>query len=130
MTAGSYYSEGDDLSPAAAAAGNGQLAGGAPAGLPAAAAGGSSNAGAASSSSSDAFARMRQAAAAGSAMRGGDPTLPLQLVWTTAAEVQHSREGWAGGGSIPGRHDNVMRPFLQRHYCRCVIVCYVTSRCI
>ncbi|KAF6255393.1 hypothetical protein COO60DRAFT_1272512 [Scenedesmus sp. NREL 46B-D3] len=64
---------------------------------------------------------MRQAAAAasaGSGVRTGAPHVPLHLVWTTAAEVQRSREGWAGGGSIPGRRDNVVRPFLQRHYCR------------
>jgi hypothetical protein len=129
MTAGSYYSEADgQATPAAAAAaaagagssnpGIGQIpASSRPHISPAAAAAASGSGG---SSSSNAFARMRQATAAGSAVRGGDPGLRLHLVWTTAAEVQHSREGWAAGNSIPGSHKNVMRPFLQQHYCRCV----------
>jgi hypothetical protein len=112
MAAGSYYSSNDDNHPSSSAAGE--------------AAKGSNVGGASSSSSSqNAFAHMRAAAAATSSrgLRVGEqqPQVPLQLVWTTVREVQQSREGWAGGGSIPGRHDNVMRPFLMRQYCRCAV---------
>jgi len=42
----------------------------------------------------------------------------LHIVWPTSTEVQHSREGWAAGGSIPARLKNVEKPFLQQHWCR------------
>jgi hypothetical protein len=42
----------------------------------------------------------------------------MQLVWTTASEVQNSLEGWAAGASIPGPERNVTQPWLQPFYHR------------
>ena len=39
-------------------------------------------------------------------------------MWPTEAEVRDSLEGWFAGGSIPGRADKVMRPFLQKFWHR------------
>ncbi|KAK9862018.1 hypothetical protein WJX84_001427 [Apatococcus fuscideae] len=41
------------------------------------------------------------------------PASQFQLVWPTVSEVQHSIEGFAAGGSIPGTAKNVNKPFLQ-----------------
>jgi tyrosyl-DNA phosphodiesterase-1 len=40
----------------------------------------------------------------------------LQLVYPTIAEIRLSREGYRGGGSVPGTTKNVSKPFLQHLY--------------
>lgn len=42
----------------------------------------------------------------------------LQLVYPTAAEIRDSIEGYAGGGSVPGRLSNTTKPFLQNLFYR------------
>ena len=49
-------------------------------------------------------------------------TKPLQslakIVWPTADEIRRSVEGFAGGGSVPGRETNLGKPFLKPLYHR------------
>lgn len=50
---------------------------------------------------------------AGAQLNMFPPASQFQLVWPTVSEVQHSIEGFAAGGSIPGTAKNVNKPFLQ-----------------
>lgn len=40
----------------------------------------------------------------------------LQMVYPTVSEIENSVEGLSGGGSVPGREKNVMKPFLLPMY--------------
>ena len=37
----------------------------------------------------------------------------VRLVWPTVEEVRRSYEGWAGGGAIPGKRENIQRPEIR-----------------
>lgn len=39
--------------------------------------------------------------------------LKLQIVYPTVDEIRESVEGYRGGGSVPGTHKNVSKPFLR-----------------
>jgi tyrosyl-DNA phosphodiesterase 1 len=42
----------------------------------------------------------------------------LMLIYPTVTEIRDSVEGYAGGGSVPGRRSNLHKPFLLPLYCR------------
>jgi tyrosyl-DNA phosphodiesterase 1 len=42
----------------------------------------------------------------------------LMLVYPTVTEIRDSVEGYAGGGSVPGRRSNLHKPFLLPLYCK------------
>ena len=46
------------------------------------------------------------------------PLLPLSIVWPTAEDIRTSVEGWNGGGSVPGRSENLALPSISSRLCR------------
>ena len=55
-------------------------------------------------------------------MSNANNNKPLQsvakIIWPTVDEIRMSVEGFAGGGSVPGRESNLQRPFLKPLYHR------------